>query len=291
MRDRGRLTAPGDLLNGAVLTPEPDALTGPDEGNRSLAELAAEYGLRPSSARPGLVSYLKMVWQRRHFIVAYATARNVSMYTEARLGQLWQVLTPLLNSAVYYLIFGVLFKANRGISNYTAYLVTGVFIFAFTERSIVVGSSAIRANITLIRALHFPRACLPLAYVLVEFQQLLLSMVVLFAIVLGTGEPLTWYWLLLVPALLMQATFNMGAALLIARVGAGRPGHQPAGPVPAPGLAVLLRGHVQHRRAARHAAGMGQERDLLQPGGGVHLADQVRDHGHDPGGRAGREAL
>jgi len=221
MRDGGRLTAPGDLLNGAVFEPEADALSGPGEGNQSLAELAAEHGLRPSSQRPGLASYLAMVWQRRHFIVAYATARNVSMYTEARLGQLWQVLTPLLNSGVYYLIFGVLFKANRGISNYTAYLVTGVFIFAFTERSIVVGSSAIRANITLIRALHFPRACLPLAYVLVELQQLLLSMLVLFAIVLGTGEPLTWYWLLLIPALLLQATFNMGAALLIARVGAG----------------------------------------------------------------------
>jgi teichoic acid transport system permease protein len=74
---------------------------------------------------------------------------------------------------------------------------------------------------TLIRALHFPRACLPLAYVLVELQQLLLSMVVLFAIVLGTGEPLTWYWLLLLPALLMQAIFNVGAALIMARVGAG----------------------------------------------------------------------
>ena len=221
MRDRGRLTAPGDLLAGPVLASGEDALAEPDESSRSLAELAAEYGLWPSSARPGLASYLAKVWQRRHFILAYATARNVSMYTEARLGQLWQVLTPLLNSAVYYLIFGVLFKANRGISNYTAYLVTGVFIFAFTERSIVVGSSAIRANITLIRALHFPRACLPLSYVLVEFQQLLLSMVVLFAIVLGTGEPLTWYWLLLIPALLMQATFNIGAALILARVGAG----------------------------------------------------------------------
>jgi hypothetical protein len=67
----------------------------------------------------------------------------------------------------------------------------------------VVGSTVIRSNITLIRALHFPRACLPLAYVMVEFQQLLLSMIVMFAVVLGTGEPLTWYWLLLVPALLM----------------------------------------------------------------------------------------
>jgi teichoic acid transport system permease protein len=221
MRDRGRLTAPGDLLTSDGVAPEADPPGEPDQGAANLAELAAESGLRPSSARPSLASYLDKLWQRRHFIVAYATARNVSMYTEARLGQLWQVLTPLLNSAVYYLIFGVLFKANRGIGNYTAYLVTGVFIFAFTERSIVVGSTVMRANITLIRALHFPRACLPLAYVLVEFQQLLLSMVVLFAIVLGTGEPLTWYWLLLIPALLMQATFNMGAALIMARVGAG----------------------------------------------------------------------
>jgi teichoic acid transport system permease protein len=218
MDDRGRLTAPGSLLNGTVLAPGDEA---PPEGSGSLAELAARYGLRPSSARPSLVSYLRLVWQRRHFIVAYATARSVSMYTEARLGQLWQVLTPLLNSAVYYLVFGILFQANRGISNYTAFLVTGVFIFGFTERSIVVGSGVMRANLALIRALHFPRACLPLAYVLVEFQQLMVSMLVLFAIVLGTGEPLTWYWLFLVPVLVMQATFNMGAALILARVGAG----------------------------------------------------------------------
>jgi teichoic acid transport system permease protein len=174
MGNRGRLIAPGGLRDELADVAEDEPAAG-----EPLAEMAAQYGLTPSSARPGLVSYLARVWQRRHFILAYATARNVSMYTEARLGQLWQVLTPLLNSAVYYLIFGILFKANRGISNYTAYLVTGVFIFAFTERSIVVGSTVMRANMTLIRALHFPRACLPLAYVLVEFQQLLLSMLVL----------------------------------------------------------------------------------------------------------------
>jgi len=218
MRDRGRLTAPGGLLNEAILTPESETLTSPSP---DLAELAAQYGLQPASARPGLIKYLRLLWQRRHFILAFATARNVSMYTEARLGQLWQVLTPLLNSAVYYLIFGILFEAKRGIDNYIAFLVTGVFIFSFTERSIVTGSTVMRANIQLIRALYFPRASLPLAYVIVEFQQLTVSMLVVFAIVLGTGEPLTWYWFLLVPTLLLQAMFNMGAALLMARVGAG----------------------------------------------------------------------
>ena len=146
MDDRGRLTAPGSLLNGAAFAAESEDVSQLLEGTGSLAELAAQYGLRPSSARPGLFAYIRTVWDRRHFIVAYATARNVSMYTEARLGQLWQVLTPLLNSAVYYLIFGIIFQANRGISHYTAYLVIGVFIFSFTERSIVVGSTVMRAH-------------------------------------------------------------------------------------------------------------------------------------------------
>src|SRR5579859_7705658 len=127
MDERGRLTAPGSLLNGAVLAPDGEDPAQPADGQENLAGLAAEYGLRPSSARPRLPAYLRNVWGRRHFIFAYATARNVSMYTEARLGQLWQVLTPLLNSVVYYLIFGYLFQQKRGIEDYTAFLVTGVF--------------------------------------------------------------------------------------------------------------------------------------------------------------------
>ncbi|HEY1624871.1 MAG TPA: ABC transporter permease [Streptosporangiaceae bacterium] len=221
MGNSGRLTDTGSLLDESAGSAEGGS--GAPDG--SLAELAALHGLRPSSKRPSLVRYLGTVWQRRHFILAYATARNVSMYTEARLGQLWQVLTPLLNSAVYYLIFGIIFQANRGVYHYVGYLVIGVFIFSFTERSIVVGSNVMRANIALIRAIHFPRACLPLAYVLVEFQQqqllLLLSMIVMVAIVFAEGEPPTRYWLLLVPALVLQSMFNMGAALIMARVGAG----------------------------------------------------------------------
>lgn len=212
--ERGQISAPGTFASGAVIVPE--AARVPDE---PLDELAARHGLKLSGARPSLARYLNLLWQRRHFILGYATARNVSMYTEARLGQLWQVLTPLLNAGVYYLIFGLLFQANRGVRDYIGFLVAGVFIFAFTERSIVTGSNVMRTNLQLIRALYFPRASLPLAYVLVELQQTLLSMLVLFAIMLGTGQPLTLYWLLMVPVLVLQAMFNTGAALIVARMG------------------------------------------------------------------------
>ena len=42
----------------------------------------------------------------------------------------------------------------------------------------------------------------------------------LFVIVLATGEPVTWYWLLVIPALLLQTMFNVGVGLMIARLGA-----------------------------------------------------------------------
>jgi teichoic acid transport system permease protein len=191
-------------------------------GNPSLAEFATQHGLKQSAARPPLGLYIGQVWQRRHFIWAFASAKNIAMYTESRLGQVWQVLTPLLNAAIYYLIFGILLGTSRGLPHNTfiPFLVTGVFVFTFTQRSVQTGAKSVGDNLSLIRALHFPRASMPLSYTIIELQQLMVSMGVLFVIVLAFGEPLTLRWLLLVPVLLMQLFFNVGISLALARVGA-----------------------------------------------------------------------
>lgn len=193
--------------------------TAPSE-SLSPEALAAKYGLTPSAARPRFGTYLKQVWERRHFISSYATARMTTMYSGARLGQLWQVLTPLFNAAVYYLMFGLLLGASGNIENYPAFLMTGVFVMTFTTRSITSGARSIGGNLALIRALHFPRACLPLAFTIIELQQLMISMGVLAILVVVLGEPITLWWLLLVPAVLLQTLFNIGVSMAIARVGA-----------------------------------------------------------------------
>lgn len=213
-RDQG---GPGTLTDDLVI-PDVDPSSLADE---PLADLAARHGLRPSAIRPGVFAYARQLWQRRHFIVSFATARNIAMYTEARLGQLWQVLTPLLNAAVYYLIFGIILDTSRGVPNFLAFLITGIFIFNFTQRAFITTSRVMTDSLPLIRALPFPRACLPIGYVLIELEQLGMSMIVLTVIVLVTGEPLTWYWLLAPPALALQALFNVGMGLSLARVGAG----------------------------------------------------------------------
>ncbi|HXL96618.1 MAG TPA: ABC transporter permease [Streptosporangiaceae bacterium] len=199
----------------------PDGNSQASDSDPALVALALEHGLRPSAARPSPVAYAGLLWSRRHFIMGFATARNVAMYTEARLGQLWQVLTPLLNAAVYYLIFGLILDTAKGVPNFIPFLITGIFVWNFTQRTFITTSRVMPDSLPLIRALPFPRACLPIGYVIIELQQLAMSLVILTAIVLGTGQPLTWYWLLAIPALALQSVFNVGMGLFLARLGAG----------------------------------------------------------------------
>jgi teichoic acid transport system permease protein len=200
----------------------------PTETARALtsaeaAELAARHGLTMSGARPGLGAYVRQLWGRRHFITAFATAKLTAQYSQAKLGQVWQVMTPLLNATVYYLIFGLLMGTSRGVPDFIPFLVTGVFVFTFTQSSVLAGTRAIAGNLGLVRALHFPRASLPLSFCLMQLQQLLFSMGVLAVILLAWGQVPGAGWLLVVPALALQFLFNAGLAMIVARMGAKTP--------------------------------------------------------------------
>ncbi|MEU3250568.1 ABC transporter permease [Streptomyces sp. NPDC006997] len=199
-------------------------LPSPDE-SLTAAQLAAKYGLSVSGARPSLVDYVRQLWDRRHFILAFSRAKLTAQYSQAKLGQLWQVATPLLNAAVYFLIFGLLLGARRGIPHdiYVPFLVTGVFVFTFTQSSVLAGVRAISGNLGLVRALHFPRASLPVSFALQQLQQLLYSLIVLVIIMIGFGSYPSPAWLLVIPALVLQFVFNTGLALTFARMGSKTP--------------------------------------------------------------------
>ncbi|MGW1543678.1 ABC transporter permease [Streptomyces sp. NPDC002309] len=203
----------------AVTAPVPS-----DEG-LAAADLAAKYGLTVSGARPSLVEYVRQLWDRRHFILAFSRAKLTAQYSQAKLGQLWQVVTPLLNAAVYFFVFGVILEADRGMPRevYIPFLVTGVFVFTFTQSSVMAGVRAISGNLGLVRALHFPRASLPVSFALQQLQQLLFSMIVLFAVTCAFGSYPTLSWVLIVPALALQFCFNTGLALIMARAGSKTP--------------------------------------------------------------------
>lgn len=182
-----------------------------------VAGMVSDYGLTRSTARQPMGSYVREVLARRDFIWALASGRNSAEYQDTALGRMWQVLAPILNAGVYYLVFGVLLNTRRGVENFPAFLIIGVFTFTYTQRCVTGATKAIANNRQLIRAIHFPRAVLPLAVVIQEVQQQLVSTAILFAIVIATGEQITLYWLAVLPILALQTIFNAGLTLLVAR--------------------------------------------------------------------------
>jgi teichoic acid transport system permease protein len=140
--------------------------------------MAGKYGLKQSGKRPPLAEYGSVLWARRHFITGYATAKNRSLYSNARLGQLWQLLTPVLNVGVYYFVFGILLSISRGVPDFLLFLVIGVFLFNFLQTAMLNGSRSISDQLVLIRALHFPRASLPISSTIIQLQQLGFSMAI-----------------------------------------------------------------------------------------------------------------
>lgn len=202
-----------------VLEELPPPPLDPEYAELGGTSMAAKYGLKQSGKRPPLFDYARFLWQRRHFITGYATAKNRSLYSNARLGQLWQLLTPILNVAVYFFVFGILFKQSKGVPSFLLFLVIGVFLFNFLQTSMINGSRSISDQLVLIRALHFPRACLPMSSTIIQLQQLGFSMAIVVVVALVSDQMPNVKWLLIIPALILLSVFCTGMGLIVARMG------------------------------------------------------------------------
>lgn len=177
-------------------------------------------GLKRVGARSGPLRYLKEIWDYRSFIVFDSKSQISGGASSDELGKIWLVLNPILNAATYYLVFGVLLGTSRGIENFVAYLILGVFMFRYTSSTILAGSKSISGNKSVLRAFTFPRATLPISVNVREIMVQVPAFITMFILILLIPplEPLTWKWLLFIPLVAVQFLFNLGLSLILARV-------------------------------------------------------------------------
>ncbi|WP_314324434.1 ABC transporter permease [Paenarthrobacter ilicis] len=171
-------------------------------------------------ARPGFLEYLVQLWDFREFIFYDARARVQSGTRRDRLGSAWLLLNPIFNGLTYYVIFGLLLQTGHGIENYVGYLVIGIFIFQGTSGAITSGARSIHSNKAVVQAFNFPRATLPIGVNIREVMSnvpLILAMLLIITLV-PPVEKITWLWLLIIPAIVLQSVFNLGVSLILARV-------------------------------------------------------------------------
>lgn len=181
------------------------------------AESRATSSLRSSDVSESLLVYVRHSWRRRHFALAMPADKFRSRNQNTVLGNLWNLLNPLLTAGVYFLIFGVILNASRGIENYMFWLVIGLFAFRLTQSTVMQGAISITGRQGLVRSLRFPRILLPVANTIGELLTFAFEVLILLVFAFVTGEGISWRILLLPVAVALHTIFNFGCALIAAR--------------------------------------------------------------------------
>lgn len=200
------------------MTPQEPA-TGPAQPVPTTTGETGSPTLEPVTGRLGLGAYLRALAARSDFILTVPRQELRAQHMNTVLGNLWFLVNPLLQTAVYYLVFGLLLETDRGLDNFLVYLVIGVLTLGYYNQTITRASRLIETNETLIRSIYFPRAVIPAASSLTSLYTYLPSFAVMVFVALLTGERPSWRWLLLPLILGALFVFVSGNGFLFARLG------------------------------------------------------------------------
>lgn len=170
--------------------------------------------------RPSFTAYVKAVWGRRHFIYADARGKSFETNRDYYLGKFWLIASPLLDAAMYGVIFGLLLRTSRGIDNFIGYLIIGVIFFSFLTKYVNSGTQLIKGSKNIITAFQFPRASLVFSQ---SLRSVLDSMVpalvaIVGALVFQISEPFHLSILWVIPIFLLLHVFGTGLMFFVARI-------------------------------------------------------------------------
>lgn len=137
-------------------------------------------------------------------------------YKHSFLGVLWSFINPLLQIAVYAIVFPLIIKND--IPNYTVFMVCGLIPWNYFSTVINRASFTMIENANIIKKVYFPREILPLSLVTSETVNFLISTLIILGFTLGYGMGLTPYILLYPVVVLVQYILLTGISLIVSSV-------------------------------------------------------------------------
>ncbi len=135
-----------------------------------------------------MLDRIKEIYAYREMIVSLVKRDLKGRYKGSVLGFFWTFLNPLLQLFVYTLVFSTIMRS--GIEDYYLFLFVALIPWIFFSTSLSGGANCILAQQDLVKKIYFPREVLPISFVTAQFVNMLLSFIVIFAVLAGTGHSL-----------------------------------------------------------------------------------------------------
>lgn len=177
-----------------------------------------EQVFEPNSRQmPPIREYLAEVWDRRAFAIALAKSDLRGGRSRTIMGELWSVLDPIFQAALYYLLITMI-RGTTGEagSHRLIMLVSGIFLFRLTTQIISKAARSIESNKGLMLNSTFPRLLLPLAEVYKAVLDFVPVAVVYVGFHLLMGAGIGPGFLLLPLLFVIQLTIALGLGLVFA---------------------------------------------------------------------------
>ena len=134
-------------------------------------------------------------------------------YKGSFLGVLWSFVNPLLQVAVYAIVFPYIMRIQT--DNYLIYLIIGIIPWTFFTTVINQGMITVRMNAGIIKKVYFPREILPISVVTSEGVNFLISTVIILGFVIfggiGLSVNILWYFVILA----IQYIVSIGVAFIV----------------------------------------------------------------------------
>ena len=161
------------------------------------------------------MNIFKRLFDYRELLKTSVSKEIRGKYKNSFLGVLWSFLNPLLQIAVYALVFPLIMNTN---DNYVIFLVCGLIPWLFFSTAINRSAFTIIENSGIIKKVFFPREILPISIVTSECINFLISTIIIFGFILFTGYGFSSYILYYPLILLVQYVITLGIALILSAI-------------------------------------------------------------------------
>lgn len=159
---------------------------------------------------------IKNIYNYREFLKTSIKKEMRGKYKKSFLGVLWSFLNPLLQLAVYAIIFPLILKNTQ--ENYVIFLCAALIPWTFFTTAITQSASGIIANGNIIKKVYFPREIVPISIVTSAAYNFLISTVIILLFVLFSGMGFTWYLVFYPLILLIQYILTLGISFIISAI-------------------------------------------------------------------------
>ncbi|MBB1522867.1 MAG: ABC transporter permease [Clostridiales bacterium] len=137
-------------------------------------------------------------------------------YKNSVLGVLWTFLNPLLQLAVYAIIFPLILKDTK--EAYVVFVCVGLIPWTFFTTSVAQSAYTIIGNANIVKKVYFPREILPLSVVVSGAVNFCISVLIIIGFCFIYGKGLTWAVLFFPLVLLIQFALQLGIAFILAAI-------------------------------------------------------------------------